>query len=252
MMGLSVRNSARQVGHQVAKYIIKTGRPAAAKSADAMALPSARSMAKAGGVSPTLVPSGADGVGGAVVAVGAGNGVLVGGGAVAVAVGDGTAVAAGATVGKTTGVAATVGDSGAVVAGATVVDAARGGVGNRAAAACAAVAATAGRVAVGKTAAGVMAANVAGMTAGGAGVSGIAIVAAVTDAVVGAAAMVATTAGAVVAAAAAASEPESVGGGVSGCWQAISPAPAMMPAVSKPIISLGRAIMLRSAADAVG
>ena len=112
MIGLSVRNSARQIGHQVAKYIIKTGRPAAAKSDDVITLPSARCMAKAGGVSPTLVPTGADGVGGAVVAVGAG--VLVGGGAVAVgwgvghgvgvAVGCGVAVGRGVAVGKGVGV----------------------------------------------------------------------------------------------------------------------------------------------------
>jgi hypothetical protein len=43
-MGASVRNSARQVGHQVAKYIMNTGLPDAVRSASATGVPSDLSM----------------------------------------------------------------------------------------------------------------------------------------------------------------------------------------------------------------
>lgn len=87
----------------MAKYIIKTGRPAAARSAAASSLPSARCMAKGGGVSPTLVPTGAAGGSGAAgvgadgsvgggIGVAVGGMVAVGGGGVGYSVGDGGGV----------------------------------------------------------------------------------------------------------------------------------------------------------------
>ena len=49
-MELSVRNSARQTGHQVAKYIMKTGFPLPTMLADSTFVPSTRVMVNAGGV----------------------------------------------------------------------------------------------------------------------------------------------------------------------------------------------------------
>lgn len=119
-MGASVRNSARQVGHQVAKYIINAGRPVNVRSANAIAVPSDPSMVKAGGVSPTFVPTGAAGTDGASVATAVG--VSAGGAGVSVA----AVVAVGADVagaaGVSAGAAATVGEAVSVVAvGACVV-----------------------------------------------------------------------------------------------------------------------------------
>ena len=82
-MGASVRNSARQVGHQVAKYIINTGLSDAIRSAEAIGVPSDFSMLNAGGISPTFVPSDAAGTGGTFVGDAAG--AWVGGAGVFVA-----------------------------------------------------------------------------------------------------------------------------------------------------------------------
>jgi hypothetical protein len=95
-MGASVRNSARQVGHQVAKYIMNTGLPDAVRSASATGVPSDLSMVNAGGISPTFVPSGAAGA-----AVGTAAGASVAGTGVSVAAAVEVDVGAGATVGDT-------------------------------------------------------------------------------------------------------------------------------------------------------
>lgn len=96
-MGASVRNSARQVGHHVAKYIMNAGRPVNVRSAKAIGVPPDPSMVKAGGISPTFVPTGAAGTDGASVADAVG--VSAGGAGVsaaaAVSVGADVAVAAG-------------------------------------------------------------------------------------------------------------------------------------------------------------
>lgn len=227
-MGFSVRNSARQVGHQVAKYIIKTGRPAAARSAEVSPLPSTRCMAKAGGISPTLVPCGADG-GGAGVAVGAG--VSVGGGAVAAA--DGIAVGDAAAA-----VAAAVGGCGVLAAAAGGV--AGCGVSVSVGDGIAVAAADAGGVVTGSA--------VVGAIAGGTGVSGGTAAAAVTmDA-----GSDATTVAAVDAMVAVASAIVAAGGGVSDCWQPASSAPAAMPTANILMIGLGLGIILRSVHDAGG
>jgi len=112
-MGASVRNSARQVGHQVAKYIINAGRPVNVRSASAITVPSDPSIAKTGGISPTSVPTGAAGIGGASVATAVG--ASAGGAGVSVA----TMVAVGAdvvvAVGVSAGAAAAVGEAASVV-----------------------------------------------------------------------------------------------------------------------------------------
>ena len=49
-MELSVRNSARQTGHQVAKYTMNTGLLLPMMLVESTLVPSAKVMAKAGGV----------------------------------------------------------------------------------------------------------------------------------------------------------------------------------------------------------
>jgi hypothetical protein len=49
-MELSVRNSARQVGHHVAKYIMNTGLPLPMMSVDSIVVPSGPTIANDGGV----------------------------------------------------------------------------------------------------------------------------------------------------------------------------------------------------------
>ena len=228
-MGLSVRNSARQVGHQVAKYIIKTGRPAAARSAEVSSLPSTRCMAKAGGISPTLVPCGADGGGGGGVA--GGGGVSAGGGVAAAA--DGIAV--GGAAAATAAVAAAVGGCGVLAPSA-------GGV-----AGCG-VSVSVGDgtvVAAADAGDGVDGMAIVGTMAGGTGVSGGTAAAAVTmDA--------GSDATMVTAVVAAASAVVAAGGGDAGCWQPASSAPAAMPTASNLMIGLGISIILRSVHDAGG
>ena len=94
---------------------MKTGRPAVARSDDATCVPSTRFMAKAGGVSPTLVPAGAADRG--AVAVGTAAGASVDG--------DGVSAAAGAVV----SVGTTTADVGSAVAGNGAVAASMGAAG---------------------------------------------------------------------------------------------------------------------------
>jgi len=119
-MGASVRNSARQVGHQVAKYIMNAGLPVKVRSANAITVPSDLSMVKAGGISPTFVPTGAAGTVGASVATAVG--VSAGGAGVCVAAAVAVGVDVAVTAGVSPGAAAAVGEEvvSVVAAGARV------------------------------------------------------------------------------------------------------------------------------------
>ena len=104
-MLLRRRNSARQVGHQLATKNRNAGLPSIFNSANVISLPSVSLRANSGARSPSPVPTSACGAG---VAVGAGVGVAVGCG-VGVAVGAGVGVSVGVGVAVGTGVGVSVG-----------------------------------------------------------------------------------------------------------------------------------------------
>lgn len=105
---------------------MNTGFPDAVRSVDETRVPSARSMANIGGISPTLVPSGADGS--ETVAVGSSIGGSVGGTTVSVGAKGGGGGWFDAAVGSGGSVGSGPAKVGSVVAG-EVVSAAAGGTG---------------------------------------------------------------------------------------------------------------------------